>query len=715
MKVSIKWLQKYFEKPLPDAGKMSDIFTFKVFEVESIENGVIDLKTLPDRNHYALCHRGIAEEYSLITGEKIKESLKRPSLNLLADLVNFEKDNIGDKKLIPFNQKINVKDSKFCFRYCARIIKNVKVTDEKTDSKEVKEIASLLNEVGARSINSIIDIVNYVMFDIGQPMHVFDLDKIKGEIYVRLAVEGEKITTLDNKDILLSASDWIIADDEGPLAIAGVKGGKRAEVTLETKNIILESANFNSTQVRKTSSRVSIKNDAVKRYENGIDANLAVEAMKMASELILKNNPLSEISEISDYYPNKLEIQKITLSLDFVDQKLGLNIDKKEVLEILKNIGAGVSELSDRLLEIIVPYHRLDLKLEEDFVEEIGRIYGYEKIGLAPIKKDVLKPMRNLSVYYSEIFKDMLVKMGWNEVYLYSFAPKGDLELMYPISADKSYLRKNILNGLEKVLISNSTNIDLLDLNEIKIFEFGKVFTKKENLNIEGYPGGIKESYHLAMGVFCPKKKGRKSVDSIKEFLVHLSEFVSAQKALNIPDYKIDFNSNVLEDVKIEEKGNVALCEIDLDVFFGQDIEINTNKESTEFIISESIKNPYEDIDSKVDRSIVYKKFSVFPYIVRDISIAVPDKKDSTISPNSSEKVLEIIENGLDLAGARNLVVKKKLFDVFSTKDKDNNSITAFGFRLIFQANDRTLSDDEVNTYMESVNKVVTSNGWKVR
>jgi phenylalanyl-tRNA synthetase beta chain len=236
MKVSYNWLQEHFEKELPAPEKLVELLTFGAFEIEGVEDDgkdtVLDVKVLPDRAHYALSHKGIAYEISALTNIKQKDQdfSEVPS-------TNHKKAEV--KNLAP----------EACLRYEARLIEGVTV---KESPKWLKE---KLQVIGQRSINNIVDATNYVMYDRGQPLHAFDADKVVGGITIRFANKGEKITTLDNKDLVLDESMLLIADDTGPLAIAGVKGGNRAGVTESTKNIILESANFSASLVRKTSTK----------------------------------------------------------------------------------------------------------------------------------------------------------------------------------------------------------------------------------------------------------------------------------------------------------------------------------------------------------------------------------------------------------------------------------------------------------------------------
>src|SRR3989344_8875242 len=267
MLASFKWLQTYFDEKLPEAEKLADILNFHAFEIDGIKgwdtDDILDVKVLADRACYAVSQRGIAGEISASGNFKIKTSEIKPVKVSL--------------KKIP---EIEIKKLAFCARYIGRRVENIKI------SKSPAWLIERLESIGERSINNIVDATNFVMFDIGQPLHAFDADEVKGTIQVRLAKNGEKMTTLDNREATLDPSVLVIADDEGPIAIAGVKGGKRAEVTNATKSLILESANFDRSAVRVTSTALMLKTGASRLFEAGLSPQLAEEAMNRFSALI---------------------------------------------------------------------------------------------------------------------------------------------------------------------------------------------------------------------------------------------------------------------------------------------------------------------------------------------------------------------------------------------------------------------------------------------
>ncbi len=240
MKVSHSWLQTYFEKPIPSAKELAEIFTFHAFEVENVEekndDSILDVKVLPDRAHYALSHAGVAEEISVLR-----------KIPIQGRVISSVEENITSKPTARIDSPV------FCRRYIGRYIEVPKIAESS------KWVSTLLTAIGQRSINSIVDATNYVMFDVGQPLHAFDADAIEGVVHVRAAQEGEKVVLLDGREITLTAQDHVIADDKGALDIAGVKGGKRAEINASTKRILIAYTNLATELllIREHSSKIS--------------------------------------------------------------------------------------------------------------------------------------------------------------------------------------------------------------------------------------------------------------------------------------------------------------------------------------------------------------------------------------------------------------------------------------------------------------------------
>lgn len=659
MIVSRNWLQTYFKEEIPDANKLADLFTFHACEVESVEevpeNGelksdtTLDLKVLPDRAHYALCHKGIAQEIAVIT-----------KLSANQRYVDEIKSSV-DKKI-----EVSIEDSNFCKRYIARFIELNNIPKESPIW-----LKNALYSIGQRSINPIVDLTNYVMYDIGQPLHAFDADKIVGNITIRPAKQNEKITLLDGREITLTTEDSVIADEQGALVIAGAKGGKRAEIDSNTKRIIIESANFHPTKVRRTSTKYDIRSDSSKRFENEITPELAIHGMNNFCGLIQEMIPDAKLGPIVDIYPNPAKQTVIEFDPSYLKNRLGIEIPTEEAENILKGMGVLIDKGHTYPWSLTIPFERLDLSTSQDVVEEVGRIYGYDKIeGILPPNpelqsdnSDTNSTSKTLPIFYiSELIKSFLVEIGFSEVSLYSLVKHGFIETAKPLAYDKAFARSNLTDGMLECVQKNVLNADLLGLEAIKIFEIGHVFTEEAG-----------ERTHLAIGVSQIKKvKGLKSQDLQDDVLKKLCE---------------KLNLDIGGKTSKNKAGNIDVIEFDLTEM--------VEKYKTNFDIT--------DLDFKTVSTNRYTKFSLYPFIVRDIAVFVPESV-------TNEKVWEVIINSISTSKAKELLVRYSLFDTFKKEGR-----ISYAFRMVFQSMDRTLTDEEISKVMENINWKMKESSWEVR
>lgn len=472
MKISYNWLKWYIPE-VPEPEKMWDIFTYHLCEVEGVEkmgegeksDTIFDINILPNRAHDLLSHQGVARE--------------------LASLLNIKYQDPTALYKVPESSPTNLTikiESDKCPRYMARIVRNVEIKDSP------EWVRNHLESIGQRSINNVVDATNITMYDSGQPTHCFDLDKITGGIVVRNAKDGEVMVTLDNKEIKLNPSNMVIADDGGNvLALAGVKGGKHAEVDKSTKNILIEVANFDSVSVRKTRRMVNIFTDSAKRFENGISPELCDLAMKELAGLFVEYG-FTDFEETVDVYKEKQIEKSLSFRLSKISKILGLDLKQNEVEGILKRYNFEY-KIDGDVFEIKVPKLRLDLNIEEDMAEEIGRIMGYEKV-IPKLPKIDFQSKQNET--YNKILwaRNKLLNDGYSEVMTYTFANKGQVEVLASAS-DKKFLRTNISDGLKESIKLNQVNLPLLNSKDlpaqagVKVFEIGTVFKKdKEEMNV---------------------------------------------------------------------------------------------------------------------------------------------------------------------------------------------------------------------------------------
>ncbi len=338
---SYKWLASHFEKEIPSAEEISKLLMKHLCEVEGMEkkgdDTIFDLKIMPDRGHDLLSHRGIAREVSVLANIPMKDSQRGP-------LGNSQRGPLCESTIL----HVHVEDGKLCPRYMGRVVENIKVGESPAWLKE------RLLSVGQRSINNIVDITNFVMLEVGQPMHAFDLGKLSSaEIFVRKAYDGEKFLTLDGKELVLTSETLVIADSKQALAIAGVKGGKDAGVDDTTTSIVFESANFNAVGTRKTAQRVGIRTDSSKRFEHDISPSLAEEAMDMATALILEICPEARVGEVVDVKARPARNYKVGISLSELNGILGTKISQDNIENILMRLGFSYEVVKDPLAQVV--------------------------------------------------------------------------------------------------------------------------------------------------------------------------------------------------------------------------------------------------------------------------------------------------------------------------------------------------------------------------
>lgn len=633
MKISHQWLQTYFDTPLPSAEKLAELITFHAFEVEAIEtigervadDSVIDISILPNRAHDCLSYEGMAREIGVLAGLSV-----RP--REMKDIPESETRGL----------EITVEDSALCPRYMGRVVEGVKI------GTSPEWLKNRLASIGQRSINNVVDIMNFVMFETGQPLHAFDANKLDTpEIIVRKAKAGEKLQTLDGKDIALDENVLVIADKTEPLAIAGIKGGRKAEVTSETKNIIIESANFAPGNIRKTSRKIGIRTDASARYENELTPEKTVEAMKyvvsLLSEYAAGDN--FKAGKTQDIYPKPQQSFTVSVSVQEVNVLLGTSFSEKDIEDILKKLRFDFVVKKNRFA-VTAPVERLDLRIKEDLIEEIGRVYGYEKI--VPVQPTIgnFLPTVNKTFYYADMIRNILTEEGFSEISTYAFTDSGDIEMENPIASDKKYLRRTLSDNMTKALESNSKNAPLLGLEMINIFEIGKVFENEREYRM------------LGIG------------SSGKGILPALEKKLSERFG-----------------VSLDAHMNGAILTLDFDALL------------------EKLPEPVSyDFPTNLGGEVKYKKISPYPFALRDIAVFVPDN----IKENG---VLEII-----IAEASELLVQTKLFDVFQKTFESGAKKTSYAFRLVFQSQNKTLSDEEVSQIMEKVTGKLNANkDWQVR
>ncbi|MBU3935039.1 phenylalanine--tRNA ligase subunit beta, partial [Patescibacteria group bacterium] len=603
--------------------------------------------------------------------------------------------------------KVEVKDKKDCPRYTAKVILGVKV------ACSPKWLQERLKICGLQPINNIVDIANYVMLETGQPIHAFDLDKVKKRIIVRRAKKGEKIKALDEKTYKLEQDILVIADEKGAIGIAGIKGGQSTAIDFNTKNIIIEAANFDRRIIRRGSQKMKLKTDASWRFENGIDPNLIDFTQERAACLIQEISGGRIAKGMIDLYPKKVFSKKIKLDLDYVDKLLGIKIPREKIKKILRDLGFKL-QVSGFKFQVEVPTRRLDILIPEDLIEEIGRIFGYQNIPSVFPQTVLIPPERNDEILWTRNCRDILKERGFSEVYNYSFISEKDrgifgwqdeelLEVLNPMSVFNKYMRPSLIPNLLKNIKENLKNFD-----EIKIFEVGKTFVRKQR---------TPKQSKLATGQAKSKKLEPLEKKMFSGILTRKDikdeGFYELKGVLDSLLNKLGISNIWYDDYKpFPEESHLSLwhpkkcAEIKID---GQEIGFLGQiypKISEDLGIKEKVfvfDLNFEKLIKLVSEEHEYQPISFQPAAVRDLAVLVPQ----------GTKVVEVL-NKINRAGGK-LVRDVDLFDIYSGEEigqgKEN-----FAFHIIYQAEDRTLSSKEIDEVHQRIIKALEENiRWEVR
>ena len=619
-----------------------------------LNDQVIDFELTANRGDL-LSILGMAYEVGAIYDKKVKD----------IDLSHKEnKENINDI----FKVKVNTEN---CSIFLAKKVKNV-VIKESPDFIKSRLIAS-----GIRPINNVVDISNYVMLETGQPLHFYDADCLKDCLEVRMANEREKLTTLDGIERDLKTEDIVISDGEKAIGLAGVMGGLETEITDKSKNIIIESAIFDSVKVRRTSNAI-LRSEASNRFEKGLDPNRTFMAIERACHLLEKYASGEVVGDIAKYDTTEKENKIINITAENINNILGMTISEKEILDVFRRLGFKAI-VEDGVIVVSVPRRRLDIVIKEDLIEEVGRIYGVNNIkGKLP---NILPKMGSYDKCTRQI-RNKMVDLGLNETLSYVLVPEADakmftkddyetVKLLAPLSEDKNTLRHSLLVALYKIYEYNKARNN----KDVSIFEIGKAFQKKDEEYTETKKLAALMSGEYYLGL--DKKKVdfyviKGVAEEILDYLGYNGRYSFVRNLEKTPDELhpgqsavISVNNDIVGIIgKIHpkvEKDDVYVLEIDLDRLL-----------------------------SKRVGKMKYKEISKFPNIKKDLSIVV-DKKISAQEIGMKIKKL-----------AGSLLESSEVFDVYTGTgiEEDKKSIS---FALTFGKGDRTLTDDEINEVMNKI------------
>lgn len=654
MNINLNYIKSVFEIDFFPKS-VSDQLTNLGLEVESFDKkaNILDIAITPNRGD-CFSHLGIARELSINTS-KSKNLLKNI---ILSKKVRFKKST---KKHIGVN----------CF-YSAEI----SLKTNNSVSSEYSKIKNFLVSLGHRSINPVVDITNYVMLLLGQPMHAYDAQKVTGEITSAINKSKTELTLIDNKNYLIDKSFLTIRDDKNILGLAGIMGGKFSEVSKKTSTIILESANFNASFIRGKTRMLNLNSDASMRFEREVDVNITKLAFLHAIYLLEKICG-AEVN-IANQFEINSPLTKIIFNPDDANNQLGTNIKKAEILRILKNIGVTLRQ-KGKVYEASIPSWRNDIKIEADLIEEVARVYGYNKIDIdsnQPASKFVYT---NQSIEKLQNIRRILINYGFNECKNLSLVSntlanqyyKNPIQIINPINKEFDTLRPSILLSLIKNAEYNSKNV----LRPLKIFEQGTIFnTNKKKTN---------ESHSLAAIIGIQKEKY--SIFNHSEVILN-QLLINVFKVFTLNNHTLELSNHPLFD------SDNSYC-----------IHLNNKEIGYIGVISPSILNDKRinllgfelNIASLlgVDKPLKYKSISRFPSVRRDISIQC--------GPDVS---VHHILNTIDSLG-NTILQERFIFDYFEDKSKKGKK--SIGLGLILQSKSSSLLDNEIDLFISNLKELL--------
>lgn len=614
-------------------------------------------------------HYGLAREVAAIQRKKLKE-------------YKVAAIKPGNEQKI----RVKVEDAKLCPRYMAVMLDGIKV--EASPEWMQKRLMS----VGVRPINNIVDISNYVMLEIGQPMHAFDADKIADHsIVVRRARDKEKFVTLNDVKYELTSDTLVIADKDKAVAIAGIKGDKESGVTEATTSVIFEAANFDPITVRKTAQRLALRTDSSSRFEKSLDPNVCELALRRAVELtreICKS--ANVVSNVVDEGKAKLNQGQINVPFDFLNKKIGAEIEKKKVIDMLERLGFSVQVKKDGMT-VKVPTWRAtkDIRIKEDIVEEVARMYGYGAIPTTLPSASIAPPVGNVLRETINIIQNVCaLECGFNEVMNYSFVspellhklemnPKDHIELNNPVAKDRPYLRRYLMPNMLESLEANLHRFD-----SVRLFEIGRVFRMDEpgERAVSGSNDLLprQDSY---LGVVCATKGDDTPFYKVSSLVRTVLDRLRVAYAIQAADP--DGSSFV-------HPGRFAYVKVN-DTIVARIAELHPKLQHN-MGISERVgmlELNINDLISVLRARTQYHVLPVFPEVERDIAFVV-----------SKNMTHEDIEQAIRASDS--LVVGVKLFDVFKGKNvKEGHKSMAY--RLTYRADDRTLEAKEIDAIQKKI------------
>ena len=634
-----------------------------ISEVFNLENdNILEIGLTPNRSD-AMSHYGVARDLKAFYDFKfIKSKLILPCVN------NFESVKLDE------NFKITIEDIDKCPFYSGLIIKNIKV------GPSSKELQNKLKSIGLKPINNIVDITNFVMHEIGQPLHAFDLDKLEC-INVKSLKSGAKFKTLDESLIELDKEDLMICSSNKPLCLAGIYGGHESGVSDSTTNLFLESAIFDPVTIRKSSKRHQLFTDASYRYERGVDPEKVIYALKRAAILINEDNPNSSVSDILVEDNLKLKTKDIYLRYNKIDSVTGQNIDKDVITQILSSLDFEIKNHNEEGLNIVAPYYRNDVYREIDVIEEILRVYGFNNIPVnSKISMIIPEIGKNKINKIESLISNNLIGIGFNEIINNSICSpdtnekfkKQVVTLLNPQGIELSNLRASLIPSALETIKHNYNRQN----KNLKLFEIGNTYS----LDNETYIENKRLNIAVTGKIFDENWISKYSKNSFY-YLKGVTENLLTQ--LNVSNVRYEITNDKLFEYKLDiysNKRNIG--------FIGEIISDYTQ----EFSLEQKIHILNLDLDQIKLKplNIKHQELSKFPSSRRDLSMILNDD----ISFESIKDLAFKLEN--------KILLDVNLFDEYKGKNIEDNK-KSFAVSFTFNDSKKTLTDKVIDKIMEKL------------
>ena len=619
-----------------------------------MDDGVIDFELTANRGDL-LSILGMAYEIAAIYDKKVKD-------------IDLSYTESGEDINNTF--KLDIKTDN-CKLFLAKKALNVTIKESPTFIK------NRLMASGIRPINNVVDISNYVMLEVGQPLHFYDSDRLGNCLQVRMAENGEKLTTLDDIERTLDENDIVISNGEKAIGLAGVMGGLSTEVENDTKNIVIESAIFDGVKVRKTSKKI-VRSEASNRFEKGIDPNRTYMAIKRACKLLEQYADATIVTGMCVYDKTDKSNKKIKIDYKDINDLLGTTISKEDILDVFRRLGFEYTS-NDTSAEVTVPSRRLDISIKEDLIEEVSRIYGVDNI------KGKLPLLNMKSGSYDKTTKELrakLASLGLNEILPYVLIPESEvhkyttdefeeLKLLDPLTPERNTLRYSLIPSMVRTYEYNKAHYN----KDVCIFEMGKGFYKKDDIYGEEYKLAclMTGEYNLGFG-------NKSNVD-----------FYTAKGIVE----------EILDYLGYENRYSFVLPKnIPTEFHPGQTAEISVNADSVG-IIGKLHPSIYKEdvfvIEINLDKLLAkrvgklkYKEISKFPNVKKDVAFVMDKNK-------TSKEIETVIKKA-----AGNLLTNIEVFDVYTGENVAENE-KSIAYSLTFNDDKKTLTDEEINNIFEKI------------